>query len=109
MKKLLFLALLPFILSSCASKSFTVESTEKSTIFSVAIPEGQQVQFAASTDGFIVHNATKDESDRWIVMVPANTEFKYFFLVDGVVYIPDCNLKEYDDFGSMNCIFNPNL
>ena len=31
------------------------------------------------------------------------------YLVDGKPFLPSCTMKERDDFGSENCIFEPKL
>jgi hypothetical protein len=72
-------------------------------------PRAQQVSFASSMDGFELHNAIKFNSSTWIVRVPADKEFKYFYLIDGAVVAPFCRYKEKDDFGSENCIFMPSM
>jgi hypothetical protein len=43
----------------------------------------------------------------WKVTLSRLNEFKYFYLVDGKAYLPDCRLRENDDFGSNNCVFSP--
>jgi hypothetical protein len=42
-------------------------------------------------------------------MVPKDVEFRYFYIVDGVVYVPLCTSEEYDDFGSEICIYVPDM
>ena len=32
-----------------------------------------------------------------------------FYIVDGAVYLPQCRLKEQDDFGSANCLYIPGM
>lgn len=34
-------------------------------------------------------------------------EFRYSFRVDGKIELPECPLRESDDFGSWNCVFDP--
>lgn len=68
-----------------------------------------QVLFASSLDGFKMHKAVKDGDATWKVTMPADREFSYFYLVDGAAHPTPCELKETDDFGSSNCIFNPGL
>ncbi len=34
-------------------------------------------------------------------------EFRYSFRVDGRIELPECPLRESDDFGSWNCVFDP--
>lgn len=71
-------------------------------------PEAQEVIFACSLDGFEPHEARKEDG-RWVVSVPCQFQFRYYYVMDGELFLPPCELKENDDFGSENCIFNPNL
>jgi hypothetical protein len=71
-------------------------------------PDARQVFLACSNDMFVPHEARNDNK-RWAVSLPAGSSFRYFYLVDGEIYLPPCRMKEKDDFGSENCIFEPNL
>ena len=68
-------------------------------------PKAGQVQLATSLDRFAVQPARNLGRGRWVATVTGVDEFRYFYLVDGKVFIPDCPLKETDDFGSQNCIY----
>ena len=72
-------------------------------------PDAEHVYFASSLDEFTLHPATRTPDRTWQIEIPNGREFKYFYVVDGKVYVPDCRLKETDDFGSQNCIFVPGL
>ncbi|MBB5347291.1 hypothetical protein JWG42_14895 [Desulfoprunum benzoelyticum] len=72
------------------------------------VPAGRQVSLACSRDGFVPHPARR-EHGRWAVSLPADGPFRYFYLVDGAVYVPPCRLREKDDFGADNCVFDPGL
>lgn len=67
------------------------------------------VWFASSLDGFDLHKARKADSSTWEVVVPADAEFRYFYMIDGKLYIPPCRNRERDDFGSENCLFIPGM
>lgn len=67
-------------------------------------PDAKQVLLACSYDDFEPRE-TRNVNKKWVISFPARPEFRYFYLVDGEIYIPSCNLKENDDFGSENCIF----
>ena len=41
------------------------------------------------------------------ITVAAKAEFSYFYIVDGVVHVPECKFYEKDDFGSYNCVYVP--
>jgi 1,4-alpha-glucan branching enzyme len=79
---------------------------EKVTFY-LKLSDAQQVDFAYSHDEYRLHKLKKEKSGAWEITVPAHPEFRYFFVVDGVVYLPDCKYRETDDFGSENCIFMP--
>ena len=71
-------------------------------------PEAKSVVLACSLDGFEPRLA-RNVAGRWEVTLPADEAFNYFYRVDGVPFLPDCPMKENDDFGSENCIFDPHL
>lgn len=72
-------------------------------------PDAGSVQFLSSLDGYQSHLARKIDKKTWEVTLPHTSEFTYFYLVDGEVYVPPCRFKENDDFGSENCLFVPGL
>jgi hypothetical protein len=72
-------------------------------------PGAEVVYFFSSLDGYRPHRAEKVDAQTWKVTVPANTEFKYFYRVDGHEYLPSCKLRENDDFGGQVCIYSPGL
>ena len=69
----------------------------------------QAVYFASSLEDFKLQTARKIGSDTWSVRLPANREFKYFYIADSEVFLPECRFTETDDFGSINCIFVPGM
>jgi len=71
--------------------------------------EASLVYFATSLDGYELHEAARIDDDTWEVQVPSDKEFKYFYIVDGVAYVPACEMREKDDFGSENCIYVPGM
>ena len=73
------------------------------------MPEAKIVQFSTSLDEFTPYRTEQLESGIWAVAVPATREFTYFYKVDGSIYLPDCKLREKDDFGDENCVFMPDL
>jgi hypothetical protein len=70
-------------------------------------PQAQSVVLVVSGDPFQQVQALQDASGMWKVTLSGLHEFKYFYLVDGKAYLPDCTLNENDDFGSNNCVFSP--
>ena len=63
------------------------------------------VHFVSSLDGFEPHPIAKTNSDTWRITLPKSGEFRYFYLVDGKIHLPDCPYREMDDFGSYNCLY----
>lgn len=70
-------------------------------------PGAKVVKIAYSLDQFKPHNTQKIFRSTWVVSIPATEEFRYFYIVDGSVFLPSCPYREKDDFGSENCIFRP--
>ena len=73
------------------------------------MPEAKIVYVSTSLDEFALYRTKKLASGIWEVAVPATREFTYFYKVDGNFYLPDCKLREKDDFGDENCIFTPDM
>ena len=72
-------------------------------------PGAHTVSFVSSRDGYKTHPAKKIDSWTWVVKIPAGSEFTYFYIVDGTVFLPPCRFTEKDDFGSENCLFIPDM
>ena len=106
MKSLMLIVLLLAALSGCASRH-SVEQKSDSLIFSLQLPEATSVQFSSSADKFVLHDTVKNRSGIWQLTVPLDSELKYFYIVDGSVYLPECRFKETDDFGAENCLYQP--
>lgn len=71
--------------------------------------DAEIVYFAFSVDGYEKHEAKRVGRKTWEVTVPANVEFRYFYIINGTVYVPSCQYMEKDDFGSKNCLFVPRM
>lgn len=71
-------------------------------------PLAQRVTLACSLDGFQPHEA-RNVDGRWEVFLPSDHQFRYYYVIDGKVFLPPCQMKENDDFGSENCIFDPHM
>lgn len=104
MSKYFVLMIFIFILSGCSSKHF-VASDFDSITFSLRLPDANRVQFAASFDHYNLRDAQRNSSGIWQVKIPIRSELKYFYVVDGLMYIPECRFKEKDDFGAENCFY----
>jgi hypothetical protein len=95
------------LLAGCAQHFYRVNN-EQVHLYLKA-PQAQSVYFISSLDGFKPHSIQKTIQGTWMVSLPAASEFRYFYLVDGDVYHPPCKCREEDDFGALNCIFSPDL
>jgi hypothetical protein len=73
----------------------------------LSAPQAQSVVLVVSSDPFQQVQALREDSGMWRATLNRLSEFKYFYLVDGKTYLPDCRLREKDDFGSNNCVFSP--
>jgi hypothetical protein len=105
MKKIsIFTACLIALCSGCADHYY--KKQEDGVRIYVKYPEAEQVFFLSSLDGYDKHEARKTDDKTWEILVHADYEFTYFYLVDGEPFLPACPLKERDDFGSENCIFS---
>jgi len=72
-------------------------------------PSANEVLLASSLDGYAPHPAKRNKGGVWETSVPEQREFRYFYIVDGQVFVPPCRLRERDDFGSENCVYCPDL
>ena len=71
-------------------------------------PGAREVKFASSLDQFQLRDGMK-ENGKWSWKLKKDREFTFFFIVDGEVAVPDCELTAADDFGLRNCIYVPGL
>jgi len=106
MKFLMLNVLLLAALPGCASRHY-VEQKSDSLVFSLRLAEATRVQFSSSADNFALHDTVKNRSGIWQLTVPSALELKYFYIVDGSVFLPECRFKETDDFGAENCLYQP--
>ena len=94
-------------LPGCASHFYRVEG-DKLLVY-LKNSQAEVVLLACSTDGYELHPAAKVNSTTWKNTLTADIEFRYFYMVDGMVFLPSCPFTEKDDFGSNNCLFIPGL
>lgn len=95
-----------FLLSACAAHEYRIDGKEMT--LSLKKPHAKNVVLFSSHNGF-KPRAAKKKSGRWEVQLPSNQTFRYFYRVDDALFLPDCPIKEKDDFGSENCIYDPRL
>ena len=107
MKRLFFqMTAVTLCLAGCAATHYHERQSDYVTFF-LRAPGAEKVEFVSSLDAYNTHRASRLKGSRWAVTVAPNSEFRYFYIVDGTVYLPECDLYEKDDFGSRNCVFVP--
>ena len=107
MKKLILqLTAIVICLSGCAAAHYHERQSGRVTLYLKA-PGAAKVEFVSSLDAFNPHRADRLEGSRWAVTLATNSEFRYFYIVDGDVFLPECEFYEKEDFGSRNCVFVP--
>jgi hypothetical protein len=95
------------LFAGCATHYYKIDAD--SVNLYLRLPEAKDVYFSTSLDDFALYPTEQVKSGIWAVTVPANREFTYFYKVDGNIYLPECKLREKDDFGDENCVFMPDL
>ena len=98
------LILSAMLLSACAVHRQRLEAD--AVVLVLNQPTAGQVTLHCSLDGFAPRAARKVAA-AWEVSLPAHRPFAYFYRVDGNLFLPDCAVREKDDFGSENCLFDP--
>ena len=93
-------------LAGCTATHYHERQSDRVTFY-LKVPEARGVAFASSLDAYSPHLASKVDGSRWVVSVAAGSEFRYFYIVDGSVHVPECKFYEKDDFGSRNCVYVP--
>jgi len=95
-----------FCLAGCAATHYHERQSDRITFY-LRAPGAAKVEFVSSLDTYNPKRASRLSGSRWAVTVATNSEFRYFYIVDGAVYLPECELYEKDDFGSRNCVYVP--
>ena len=98
-------ALSVFLLSACSQGMHYYRENNDVVSFYLNEPEAKEVLFASSLDQYQPHPAEKDKNGTWQVGITAHRSFRYFYLVDNRIMVPECPLSEEDDFGSRNCLY----
>ena len=91
------------ICAGCAAHSYRHQGDR--LILSLKNLKAREVYFYHNLDGFQQRKAVRKAKGIWEVSIAAERSFTYFYRVDGKIFVPDCELKESDDFGSENCVF----
>ena len=103
---ILHLTVAALCLAGCAATHYHEQQSDRVTFY-LRAPGAKGVVFASSLDAYSPHQTSKVDGSGWVVSAAAGSEFRYFYIVDGAVYVPECRFYEKDDFGSRNCIYVP--
>lgn len=95
-----------FAFCACGTHHYQISGNDM--VLVLRKPDTKKVVMFCSLDGFKPRKAKK-VSGNWELEMPANEAFRYFYMVDDEPYLPDCPMKEKDDFGFENCIYDPLL
>lgn len=105
--KYMLLSFLLLSLVGCAQH--TIKTTDTSLIFQYRDDRATEIFLATSLDNFQYHSASKKIGGQWVVRLPLEGEFTYFYIVDGQVRLPHCPETVLDDFGSKNCFYRQSM
>ena len=103
----LFMVIFCFGFIGCASHYYKIKGN--TVHLYLKRTDVKVIYFSSSLDGYELHKAQRIGGKTWKVEVPADVEFRYFYVINGVVYLPSCKFREKDDFGSENCIYIPGM
>jgi hypothetical protein len=107
-KLILQLTAIVICLAGCSTAHYQERQSDRITFY-LRAPGAAKVEFVSSLDAYNPHRASRLSNSRWSVTVATNAEFRYFYIVDGSVYLPECEFYEKDDFGSRNCVYVPGM
>ncbi len=102
------LPMLLFAASGCQHQQLNIAPRAQGVDLILNAPGARTVQLVTSLKQFAPLAANEIESGRWHVYLPENMPFRYYYRIDGHIFLPDCRQREMDDFGSQNCIYDPN-
>ena len=89
MKNIFFpLILTALIITACAEKHYSSLKGDQLTFY-YKDSAAREVLFASSGDAYRLHPAREKAHHLWEVSIPAANEFAYFYVVDGVVTLPE--------------------
>ena len=104
-----FLCLLPVLsVSGCGPASHFLNPAPSVTL-GIFQPTAGTVTFHSSLNQFKAVPVQRSHDGSWLVSLSGTESFRYFFIVDGKVRLPDCPFRENDDFEGETCIYSPGL
>lgn len=97
-----------WFISGCAT-SYSCKVVNNELNIVINKPETEKIFFLSSLDGFKRHEIFQNNKGLWEITLPADRDFRFFFIADESIFLPECNQREIDDFGSENCVYIPDL
>ena len=104
-RRLLLVLTLVWAAAGCAVHYQKVDSG--SVDLYLRMPGAHSVLLMITDDTLHAVETVRTIGGAWKTTLKGNREFNYFYLVDGRVVVPDCALREKDDFGGDNCVYSP--
>jgi hypothetical protein len=100
------LIIFPIILGSSLTHIYSYQ--EKNVTISLKHPKAKTLLFASSLNGYEgqlhkQHNRLRE------ISLPAEKPYRFFYMVNGDSFSPECPLPENNGFGSKICLFEPNV
>jgi len=104
------LALLMLLIaaSGCQHHQLNITPRAQGVDLILKAPGARTVQLVSSLNQFTPLAAHEIEPGQWHVYLPENMPFRYYYRIDDQLFLPNCQQREMDDFGSRNCIYDPN-
>jgi hypothetical protein len=110
MKRLLLLTIL-VCFSGCTHAAHTVIAVGGRIDFHLSAPGAGSVTLVVIGQTVEHLPAHQSKNGDWEAEVLFNSkqplhDLRYFYLVNGKVYLPPCRMKDTDDFGAENCVIS---
>lgn len=104
-----YMLLFFLLLSIAGCAQHTIKVTGTSLIFQYRDDRAAEIFLATSLDNFQYHSANRKIGGQWVVHVPIERDFTYFYIVDGKIRLPHCPETVLDDFGGKNCFYRHSM
>ncbi len=111
MKKPISIAVAAMLLVGCTGgPKYFVKPNNNNISFYARIPGAKTVYLVSNATNFKKVKAVRVKKNLWKASIPyKHGLIKYFYIVDGHVFIPPCKSHEYDGFGGKDCVYVPNM
>lgn len=94
--------LFTILVTACGRQSIVINGNN----ITFLLKNSEKTYFHSSIDGYIPHEMEfKNGKYSYSIDIGTNNEIKYFYKdLNGIIKL-DCDLREMDDYGQYNCIF----